>query len=313
MKVWSRNRTHIIIINYNRTASLQLSHGTRLESCWEKDLDWNLIPQKLKEVRRCTVDMHLVKFKCHWSIVLQGCEQIGCAMNMPVSAVLAGLLLIVRFAVSYSERGQTGWSRFYYGYRFVCLLGQINLLSANLFRNLLWSRRAMQGSWGWFYLLDDGLSILRKNGRHKDTSLTVGEFAQPVVARTLIELQANFEKGLCQRFLWVVPKPVAIPLDELQQVDREFSTAIGKKAPLCVLVDASLYLMLRHDYNHTSFMCNASTQLVWCHPCGNQIIQSCFSHGQLRHSGTKACKYTAADHNSLVYGSTLWWVKQLTL
>ena len=106
--------------------------------------------------------------------------------------------------------------------------------------------------------MDDGLSILRKNGRHKDTNLTVGEFAQPVVARTLIELQANIEKGLCQRFLWVVPKPVAIPLDELQQVDREFSTAIGKKAPLCVLVDASLYLMLRHDYNHTSFMCNAS-------------------------------------------------------
>ena len=96
------------------------------------------------------------------------------------------------------------------------------------------------------------------------TGLTVGGFTQPVVARTFIELQANIEKGLCQRFLWVVPKPVAIPLDELQQVDKEFSTAIGKKAALCVLVDASLHLTLRHDYNHTSFMCNVSTQLVLC-------------------------------------------------
>ena len=68
------------------------------------------------------------------------------------------------------------------------------------------------------------------------TGLTVGGFTQPIVARTLIEIQANIEKGFCQRFLWVVPKPVAIPLDELQQVDREFSTAIGKKAALCVLV-----------------------------------------------------------------------------
>lgn len=94
------------------------------------------------------------------------------------------------------------------------------------------------------------------------TGLTVGGFTQPVVVRTLIELQANIEKGLCQRFHWVVPKPVAIPPDEQQQVDREFSTAIGKKAALCSLVDASLYLTPRHDYNHTSFMCNASTQLV---------------------------------------------------
>ena len=76
------------------------------------------------------------------------------------------------------------------------------------------------------------------------TGLTVGSFTQPVVAQTLIEIQANVEKGFCQRFLWVVPKPVAIPLDELQQVDREFSTAIGKKAALCVLVRISLHSTL---------------------------------------------------------------------
>ena len=52
-------------VSKTKAASLQLCHGTRLESCWEKDLDWNLVPQKLKEVRWCTVDMHLVKVKCH--------------------------------------------------------------------------------------------------------------------------------------------------------------------------------------------------------------------------------------------------------
>ena len=95
-------------------------------------------------------------------------------MNMPVSVVLAGLLLIVSFAMSYSERGQTGWSRFYYGYRFVCLL----------------------------------------------------------LCKFIRKLVMEAEK-LCRDHF-------------------------GKKAPLCVLVDASLYLTLRHDYNHTSFMCNAS-------------------------------------------------------
>ena len=159
----------------------------------------------------------------------------------------------------------------------------------------------MQGSWGWFYLLDDGLSILRKNGRHKDTSLTVGEFARPVVVRTLIELQANIEKRLCQRFLWVVPKPVAIPLDELQQVDREFSTAIGKKAPLCVLVDASLYLTLGMITIIRHLCAMHPTQLVWCHPCGNQIIQSWFSHGQLRHSGRGMQVYCSRSQQSRVW------------
>lgn len=73
------------------------------------------------------------------------------------------------------------------------------------------------------------------------TGLTVGGFTQPSVARNLIEIQVNVEKGLCQRFLWVVPKPAPIPFDKLQQVDREFSTGIGMNAALCVRVCASLH------------------------------------------------------------------------
>ena len=40
------------------------------------------------------------------------------------------------------------------------------------------------------------------------TSLTVGGFNQLSVARNLIELPGNAEKGLSQRFLWLFPKPV---------------------------------------------------------------------------------------------------------
>ena len=54
------------------------------------------------------------------------------------------------------------------------------------------------------------------------TGLTVGGFMQPSVARNLIEVQANIKKGLCQRFLWLVAEPNAVPFSDLQQVDREF-------------------------------------------------------------------------------------------
>ena len=40
-----------------KAASLQLC--ARLESCWEKDIDWNLIPEKLKQIRQCII--YLVK------------------------------------------------------------------------------------------------------------------------------------------------------------------------------------------------------------------------------------------------------------
>lgn len=59
------------------------------------------------------------------------------------------------------------------------------------------------------------------------TGLTIGGFTQPSVARNLIEITANVEKGLCQRFLWLVPKPTPVSFEQLQQVDKEFSASIG--------------------------------------------------------------------------------------
>ena len=58
--------------------------------------------------------------------------------------------------------------------------------------------------------------------------LTVVGFTQISVAWKLIEISSNIEKGLFQRFFWLVPKPVMVSSDELQQVDRDFSAAVSK-------------------------------------------------------------------------------------
>ena len=62
----------------------------------------------------------------------------------------------------------------------------------------------------------------------KYTGLTVGGFTQPSVARALIELQTNTEKGFTQRFLWCAPRPQVVKFEELQKVDAEFSASIGE-------------------------------------------------------------------------------------
>ena len=60
------------------------------------------------------------------------------------------------------------------------------------------------------------------------TGLTIGGFTQPSVARNLLEQPVNIEKGLCQRLLWLVPKPTSTPFDDLQCVNKEFTTSIGE-------------------------------------------------------------------------------------
>ena len=60
------------------------------------------------------------------------------------------------------------------------------------------------------------------------TSLTVGGFNQPAMARSLIELPGNAEKGLSQRFLWMFPKPVNSDFQSLAEVDQEFVSKLGK-------------------------------------------------------------------------------------
>lgn len=61
----------------------------------------------------------------------------------------------------------------------------------------------------------------------KRTSLTVGGFNQPNVARCLIELPGNAEKGLSQRFLWLFPRPVYSEFDSLEPTDKVFTDKIG--------------------------------------------------------------------------------------
>jgi hypothetical protein len=62
-----------------------------------------------------------------------------------------------------------------------------------------------------------------------NTSLTLGGFNQPAVARSLIELPGNSEKGLSQRFLWIFPKPIYGQFATLEPVDVSFCDIIVKK------------------------------------------------------------------------------------
>ena len=62
----------------------------------------------------------------------------------------------------------------------------------------------------------------------KHTALSVGGFVQPSVAKNLIEVPQNIEKGLCQRFLWICLKPLMVRFEELQSVNADFSASIGK-------------------------------------------------------------------------------------
>lgn len=64
------------------------------------------------------------------------------------------------------------------------------------------------------------------------TGLTVGGFTQPSVARGLIEYPPNVEKGLCQRFLWLLPKPKPTFFANLEKVDESFSVSIGKSCSI---------------------------------------------------------------------------------
>ena len=60
------------------------------------------------------------------------------------------------------------------------------------------------------------------------TGFTVGGFTQPGVAKGLIENPSNIEKGLCQRFLWLVPRPSPVPFAQLQPVQKEFCASLGE-------------------------------------------------------------------------------------
>jgi len=60
------------------------------------------------------------------------------------------------------------------------------------------------------------------------TSLIVGGFTQPVVARQMIEQPGSTEKGIAQRFLWLFPKPVFEEFSTLEPIDEDFTKNLSK-------------------------------------------------------------------------------------
>ena len=69
----------------------------------------------------------------------------------------------------------------------------------------------------------------------EQTSLTVGGFTQPAVARSLIELSSNIEKGLSTRFLWIFPQPCYAKFESLQPVEEAFTSALGTNCVTIIL------------------------------------------------------------------------------
>ena len=59
------------------------------------------------------------------------------------------------------------------------------------------------------------------------TSLVVGGFTQPIVARSMIEQPGSTEKGLAQRFLWLFPQPVFEDFSKLEPISEIFTEKIG--------------------------------------------------------------------------------------
>lgn len=66
------------------------------------------------------------------------------------------------------------------------------------------------------------------------TSLTIGGFSQPAVARTLIEQPGSAEIGLTQRFLWLFPKPSYARFNTLEAVDSNFTSNLSELCPTMV-------------------------------------------------------------------------------
>jgi len=60
------------------------------------------------------------------------------------------------------------------------------------------------------------------------TNLTIGGFTQPSVARSLIDIPSNSEKGLSHRFIWLFPVPVFKEFDTLSEVNPDFVDKLSK-------------------------------------------------------------------------------------
>ena len=102
------------------------------------------------------------------------------------------------------------------------------------------------------------------------TGLTVGGFTQPNVAKGLIEAPANIEKGVCQRFLWVFPKPTPTKLKDLNPIDETFTAKIGKQMQKMKLLYFHVYTV---NLIEAQWKPNEDVQR-WTLPKDNKIYQT---------------------------------------
>ena len=92
------------------------------------------------------------------------------------------------------------------------------------------------------------------------TGLTVGGFTQPTVARNIVCNPGNSDKGLCQRFLWLLPKPKSVAFEELQKVDQGFCTSIGNDTDIHNVLSMECFvhytfLQKPTRYYYLSYLC----------------------------------------------------------
>ena len=87
------------------------------------------------------------------------------------------------------------------------------------------------------------------------------------------------EKGLCQRFMWIVPCPTPVPFDELQPIDGDFTASIGKsslivKVPvMCILHVYTIGILLVSNYQ----LFQQSVYAVYIIICEQYKLQPCTS------------------------------------
>ena len=107
------------------------------------------------------------------------------------------------------------------------------------------------------------------------TALTVGGFTQPSVARNLWDQQASIEKGLPQRFLWLIPQPYFSTFDSLELIDEAFYDSLG------VFISVYVTQPLCDSLNHISKRCIwfkllCAFWLLWFKLNTSQVGMMCF-------------------------------------
>ena len=94
------------------------------------------------------------------------------------------------------------------------------------------------------------------------TSLIVGGFTQPSVARSIIEPHIGAERGFCQRFLWIFPKPIFGHLKTLSDDEDDVCLSVGKPCTHPLLVKQSVMVYMQVTLSISSYIINVKYNYV---------------------------------------------------